>query len=272
METKKFTLKLCGNRRPVRSFWAVRLGVLAAIGAGVLLSGCDTRDVSMQVELAALREKIRKAEAERDLAAKDKSAAEQNLEKGSLLPVATLKDGLGKAMKSLEQNAISAFPGYRPAPGKYSRIFYAYDAADPYRTNLELWLVPISGSALTPELPKVAVEIRAGADGVWQVPGQSTLRELQAAAVAKTSSDGRAPADPPTASSPPQKRPQPPAQQPVQQPSQPAGGSARMIDWGDSSQRSSGGQPAPEQSAPRKPQPSGNAPRATESHEIRFNN
>ena len=227
----------------------------------------------MQVELAGLREKIRKAEADRDLAAKDKTSAEQSLERGSLLPVATLKEGLGKAMKSLEQNAIAAFPGYRPAPGKAGRIFYIFESADPYRATLELSLVPISGSALTPELPKVTVEARAGIDGVWQVPSQSTLRELQAAAVAKTGADRRAPAEPPA--TPPPKRPQPQpaqqAQQPVQQLSQPSSGSAKVIDWGDAPSGGGDRQPAPEQPAPRKPQPSGNSPRATESHEIRFN-
>jgi len=268
VEIKNFTLTKSGNGRSGGSFHVrQRACLLAVLAGGLVLSGCDTRDVSMQVELASLREKIRKAEAERDLAAKDKTEAEQSLERGSLLPVATLKDGLGKAMKSLEQNAIAAFPGYRPAPGKAGRIFYAYETTDPYRSTLELNLVPISGSALTPELPKVAVEIRAGSDGVWQVPGQSTLRELQAAAVAKTSADRRAPAEPP-ASAPPQKRPQ----QAVQQPAQPPGGSARVIDWGDSQSSSGERQPAPEQPASRKPQPSGNAPHATESHEIRFNN
>ena len=228
----------------------------------------------MQVELAGLREKIRKAEAERDLAAKDKAEAEQSLERGSLLPVEMLKDGLDKAMKSLEKNAIAAFPGYRPAPGKAGRIFYAYEMTDPYQTTLELNLVPISGSALTPELPKMVVEIRAGTDGVWQVPGQPRLRELQAAAVARTSAVQRAPSEPPAASVP-QKRPQQAAQQQAPQLAQPPGGSARIINWGDSQSRSGAtqpapAQPAPEQPAPRNPQPSGNTPRATESHEIRF--
>ena len=162
---------------------------MAGLAALILLSGCDTRDVSIQVELAGLREKIRKAEAERDVAAKDKATAEQNLERGSLLSIASLKEGLGKAMKSLDQNAIAAFPGYRPAPVKAGRIFYVYELTDPYRCALELNLVPISGSALTPELPKITVEVRAGSDGVWQVPGLATLRELQAAAVAKAGAD-----------------------------------------------------------------------------------
>jgi hypothetical protein len=214
----------------------------------------------MQAELAGLREKIRKAEAERDLSAKDKTDTAQDPSRGSLLPADTLKENLNKAMKTLEQNAIAAFPGYRPAPGKIGRLFYVYDAADPYRATVELNLQPISGSALTPELPKVLLEARAGIDGVWQMPGQSTLRELQAAAVARNSGDRRAPEP----SAAPKVRSQPPGPQ--------SSGSARVIDWGDSrSSAEQRRQPAAEQPAARSQQPSGNTPRATESYEIRFN-
>jgi hypothetical protein len=258
METKNSILSRLRNHRrsgPIRIFARARMA--AGLAFLVMLSGCDNRDVSMQAELAGLREKIRKAEAERDLSAKDKTDANQDPSRGGLLPADTLKENLAKAMKALEQNAIAAFPGYRPAPGKIGRLFYVYDAADPYRATVELNLQPISGSALTPELPKVLVEARAGGDGVWQMPGQSTLRELQAAAVARNSGDRR-PAEPAA-----KIRSQPPGPQ--------SSGSARVIDWGDPRNSAEPRQPAAEQPAARSQQPSGNTPRATESYEIRFN-
>jgi len=222
----------------------------------------------MQAELAGLREKIRKAESERDLAAKDKAAAEQGLARGNILPVASLKEGLDKGLKSLDQTAKAAFPGYRPAPAKAGRIFYLYESSDPYRATVELNLVPISGSALTPDLPKVVFESRAGADGTWQMPGQSVLRELQAAAVARSSpaAERKPQAEPAPA---PPSRPQQSAQQPQPQPQQ--GGSARVIDWGDSRGGGEARKPPADQPAPKSAQPSGNTPRAAESYEIRFN-
>jgi len=236
----------------------------AAAALAIFLSGCESRDVSLQAELAGLREKIRKSEMERDLAVRDRSDAEKELARGSLLPVATLRDALGDALKPLEQSAASAFPGYRPVPPKVGRIFYLYEAAAPYRAPVELALHPISGSALTPELPKIVFEARAGADGAWQMPSASTLRELQAEALARSTS-GPVQQQAPVLSG----RPQTPAQ--PQGP--PTSGGARVIDWGDS--RSAGSARQPEQpaapSAPRAPQQSGNTPRAAESYEIRFN-
>ncbi len=235
------------------------LPLFAALPWIVLLSGCDRQDVSLQAELASLREKIRLAEADRDLAAKDQAAAKQEASRASLLPVADLKESLGKAMKSFEQNAIAAFPGYRPSPGKAGRIFYVYEAAEPYRASLELILVPISDSALTPELPKVLVEARAGVDGLWQMPSQAALREFQAAAVARSAGDRR-PLQEPAA---------PKSRNPAPQPAPQPGGSARVIDWGDSQGPAEARKPEPP--AQRSSQPSGQAPRAAESYEIRFN-
>ncbi|MEI8311985.1 MAG: hypothetical protein WCH98_14645, partial [Verrucomicrobiota bacterium] len=167
---------------------------LPAVFASIcFLGGCENRDVSLQSELAGLREKIRKAEQERDQAERDRVTAEQALARGSLLPAPTLKEGLDRALKSLEQTAAATFPGYRPAPVKAGRIFYLFESDAPYRSSVELSLVPISGSALTPELPKLVVEARAGLDGEWQMPGQAALREFQAAAVARSSMPGDRP-------------------------------------------------------------------------------
>lgn len=284
METKNSILKLCDsceeadgtpalpgsalsergrgrNKPPVRVF-------AAAAALALFLSGCESRDVSLQAELAGLREKIRKSEQERDLAVRDRSDAEKELARGSLLPVATLRDALGDALKPLEQSAASAFPGYRPAPPKAGRIFYLYEAAAPYRAPVELALHPISISALTPELPKIVFEARAGADGAWQMPSASMLRELQAEALARSTSvpfQQQAPVPP--------GRPQASAQPPAQPQGPPTSGGARVIEWGDS--RGAGSARQPEQptapSAPRAPQQSGNTPRAAESYEIRFN-
>lgn len=235
----------------------LRMLLPAVFASLFFLGGCESHDASLQAELAVLREKIRKAEQERDLASKEKADAEQALARGCLLAVATLKDGLDRSLKSLEQSATAAFPGYRPAPLKAGRIFYLYESDAPYRSPVELSLVPISGSALTPELPKMVVEARAGLDGEWQMPGQAALRELQAAAVARSSGPGdRRPQAEPTA--PSQNRPDPQV------------GSVKMINWGDPS-AGTVPRPASEQTAPRGSQPSGNTPRATESYEIRFN-
>jgi hypothetical protein len=263
VETKNFFHQIPQTRLPRRGAGHLFscLPVFASLPLLVFLSGCDRQDVSLQAELASLREKIRLSEADRDLAVKDKAAAEQEAARSSLLAVAALKESLGKAMKSFEQNAAAAFPGYRPSPGKAGRIFYVYEAAEPYRASLELVLVPISDSALTPELPKVLVEARAGVDGVWQMPSQAALRELQAAAVARNTGDRRPQQEP----APPKSRTQQPSAQPAQQP----GGSARVIDWGDS--QGSGETRKPEPPAQRSSQPSGNTPRAAESYEIRFN-
>ena len=256
METK-ISIRTEFAPHPGRAVFFQQMFLPVVFALAVFLGGCENRDASLQAELAGLREKIRKTEQERDQAAKDKAVAEQSLARGSLLPAATLKEGIDRALKSLEQTAAATFPGYRPAPIKAGRIIYLYESKEPYRSPVELSLVPISGSALTPELPKMVVEARAGLDGEWQVPGQAALRELQVAAVARSSATT-------------DRRPQAEPAAPSQNRQEPQVGSVKVINWGDPP----GGavpRPAAGQAPPRSSQPSGNTPRATESYEIRFN-
>jgi hypothetical protein len=234
---------------------------IAAAGLVWIFSGCENRDVSLQAELAGLREKIRKAEEERDLALRDRSDAEKELARGSLLPVATLRSALDDALKGLTQSAASAFPGYRPAPPRAGKIFYLYESSAPYRAPVELALVPVSGSALTPELPKIVFEARAGSDGTWQMPPASVLRELQSEAVARNTAEPAPQQDPVR---PGRSQPSAPPQSP------PNAGGARVIDWGDSKNNDAARQPD-QPAPPQAPRQSGNTPRAAESHQIRFN-
>jgi hypothetical protein len=209
-----------------------------------LVAGCESGEVSLQKELAELREKARQAEEELSRSIRDKSAAEEKLSRVQLQSTETLRANFDQSRRRLEQDLISSFPGYRPAAINTGRLAYVYDNAEPYRLLLEVKLRPASSSALTPEVPPLVFEARAAADGIWQTPTQAALREMLAANSAQAASDSRTPPRTPDSS-------------------KPTAPGARTINWPSSS-------PAQPPSIPTGA-PSGNTPRASESYEIRFN-
>jgi hypothetical protein len=236
-----------------------RMG-LAALSTCALAS-CEGGDASLQNELAELREKVRRAEQERDSAVQEKSRQAEQPAGVEIQPISTLQTKFEEAAKRFEQDVIATFPGYRPASIKRGKFAYVFDEQDPYRLLLELSLRPNSTSALTPEVPPIVFEARGTVDGEWKMPGQAALREMQAAASARAASQSHA-----------GRRSQEPAL-----PSQPSataqsskGSGARVVSWGDDDssapQQSSRPQDAPAPSGT----PSANTPRATESYEIRF--
>jgi hypothetical protein len=245
---------------------SLRRGVrFARMGLAVLstcaLASCERGDVSLQNELAELREKVRRAEQERDSAVQEKSRQLEQPAGVEIQPISTLQTKFEEAAKRFEQDVIATFPGYRPTSIKRGKFAYVFDEQDPYRLLLELSLRPNSTSALTPEVPPIVFEARGTVDGEWKMPGQAALREMQAAASARAASQSHA-----------GRRSQEPAL-----PSQPSataqsskGSGARVVSWGDDDssapQQSSRPQDAPAPSGT----PSANTPRASESYEIRF--
>jgi hypothetical protein len=236
--------------RCLRLDWA-RLALLAAC----LLASCEGRDASLQSELAQLREKVRRAEQERDQALRDKSNATKPPSGAELQPLSALEGKFDEAAKRFEQDVIATFPGYRPASIRRGKFAYLLDEEDPYRTPVELSLRPNSASALTPDVPPVVFEARATKNGEWKMPGQAALREMQAVASARAASEsqaGRPALESPSAS----------------QPSK--GANSRTISWGDGASSASQ-RPQPPQDPPAaRATPGTSAPRASESYEIRF--
>jgi hypothetical protein len=235
--------------------------VLAMLSA-CLLASCEGRDVSLQNELAELRERVRRAEQERDSAIQEKSRQPEHVAGVEIQPVSSLQTKFEEAAKRFEQDVIATFPGYRPASIRRGKFAYVFDEQDPYRILLELSLRPNSTSALTPEVPPISFEARGTVDGEWRMPGQAALREMQAAASARAASQShagrRAAQEPPS--------PQPPATA-----QSPKGSGPRVVNWGDE-ESSAPQQPSRPQDSPAQPaSPNANSPRASESYEIRFN-
>ena len=170
-------------RRVLRLAW-MGLAMLSAC----LLASCEGRDVSLQNELAELRERVRRAEQERDSAMQEKSRQPERAAGVEIQPVSTLQTKFEEAAKRFEQDVIATFPGYRPASIRRGTFAYVFDERDPYRILLELSLRPNSTSALTPEVPPITFEAQGTVDGDWKMPGQAALREMQAAASARAAS------------------------------------------------------------------------------------
>jgi hypothetical protein len=143
-------------RRRLRLAW-MGLALLAAC----LLASCEGGDVSLQGELAELRERVRRAEQERDRAMREKSREAEHHAGVEIQPVSTLQKKFEEAAKRFEQDVIATFPGYRPASIKHGKFAYVFDEQDPYRIPVELSLRPNSASALTPEVPQFSSR-RAG--------------------------------------------------------------------------------------------------------------
>jgi hypothetical protein len=227
-----------------------------ALLAACLLASCEGRDASLQSELAQLREKVRRAEEERDQALRDKSNAPKPPSGAELQPLSALEGKFDEAAKRFEQDVVATFPGYRPASIRRGKFAYLLDEGDPYRTPVELSLRPNSASALTPDVPPVVFEARATKNGEWKMPGQAALREMQAAASARAASESQAGHPAPESPS-------------ASQPSK--GASSRSISWGDGASSASQ-RPQPPQDPPAaRATPGTAAPRASESYEIRFN-
>jgi hypothetical protein len=239
---------------PHRCLRLVRAGL--ALIAGCFLASCEGRDSGLQSELAELREKVRRAEQERDQALRDKDNEMKRLAGAEIQPLSALEKKFEEAARRFEQDAIATFPGYRPASIKRGKFAYLLDEHDPYRTPVELSLRPNSPSALTPDVPPVVFEARASTNGEWKMPGQAALREMQAAASARAASQshaGRRASESPSASQPAK------------------GANSRTISWEDGDSSASQRPQAP-QDSPTAPAPPGSgAPRASESYEIRFN-
>ena len=210
----------------------------------------------MQSELAELRERVRRAELERDEAVREKSQEVKHPAGLEIQPVSTLQKKFEEATKRFEQDVIATFPGYRPASVKRGKFLYVFDEQDPYRIPVELSLRPNSVSALTPEVPPVVFEARGTVDGEWKMPGQAALREMQAAASARAASQSHAGRRAPEPASPLQA---------------PKGSSARIISWADEDSSAPRQSSRPQDSPAAAATPSANTPRATESYEIRFN-
>jgi hypothetical protein len=244
MKTKN---SLCRFLRPA----SMGIGLLAAC----LLASCEGRDVSLQNELAELRERVRRAERERDQAIQRKSREAERLAGVEIQPVSTLQKKFEEAAKRFEQDVIATFPGYRPASIKRGKFFYVFDEQDPYRTPVELSLRPNSASALTPEVPSVFFEARGTADGEWKMPGQAALREMQAAASARAASQSHAGRRAQETPSPSQ---------------QSKGAGARIVSWADENPSAPQQSTRPQDSPAAPSTPSANTPRASESYEIRF--
>ncbi|MFZ0710953.1 MAG: hypothetical protein WAM53_13010, partial [Terrimicrobiaceae bacterium] len=130
--------------RVLRLAW-MGLAMLSAC----LLASCEGRDVSLQNELAELRERVRRAEQERDSAMQEKSRQPERAAGVEIQPVSTLQTKFEEAAKRFEQDVIATFPGYRPASIRRGKFAYVFDERDPYRILLELSLRPNSTSALT---------------------------------------------------------------------------------------------------------------------------
>jgi hypothetical protein len=224
-----------------------------------LLTSCEGGDVSLQKELAELRERIRRAEQERDQAIRQKGEEADHRLGLEIRPVSVLQAKFEEAAKRLEQDAVASFPGYRPAGLRRGRFLYVFDEEEPYRIALELSLRPNATSALTPEIPPIEFEARATADGEWKMPGPPTLREMQAAASARAASQsslGR------------RAQEQPSPFQPPGEGQASKGSAARIINWDERGvpppspgAAESRGEPAP---------PGSKTPRASESYEIHF--
>jgi hypothetical protein len=244
-------------RRRLRLAW-MGLALLTAC----LLASCEGGDVSLQGELAELRERVRRAEQERDQAMREKSLEAGHLAGVEIQPISTLQKKFEEAAKRFEQDVIATFPGYRPASIKYGKFAYVFEEQDPYRIPVELSLRPNSASALTPEVPPIVFQARGTADGEWKMPGQAALREMQAAASARAASQSHAERR--------SKEPASPSQPPATAQSS-KGPSARIVSWGD--ENSAAPQPSsrPQSSPAATATPSANTPRANESYEIRFN-
>lgn len=210
----------------------------------LMMAGCEGREVSLQKELAELREKARLAQEELSQSVREKAATEEKLSRVQLQTTETLRANFEQSRRRLEQDLISSFPGYRPAEINTGRLAYVYDNSEPYRLLLEVKLRPASSSALTPDVPPLVFEAKAGADGIWQTPTQAALRGMLAASSAQAASESRTPTRPPESSKPP-------------------ASNARTINWPSSAPTQ---QPAIPTGAS-----SGNTPRASESYEIRFN-
>ena len=243
-------------RRVLRLAW-MGLAMLSAC----LLASCEGRDVSLQNELAELRERVRRAEQERDSAMQEKSRQPERAAGVEIQPVSTLQTKFEEAAKRFEQDVIATFPGYRPASIRRGKFAYVFDEQDPYRILLELSLRPNSTSALTPEVPPITFEARGTVDGDWKMPGQAALREMQAAASARAASQSHT-----------GRRAQEPAAPPPPGAAQSSKGSGpRVVNWGDE-ESSAPQQPARPQDSPSRPaSPNTKSPRANESYEIRFN-
>ena len=245
---------------PRRRLWLARMGL--ALLCACLLASCEGGDVSLQNELAELRERVRRAELERDQAMQEKSPEVKHLAGVEIQPISTLQKKFEEASKRFEQDVIATFPGYRPASVKRGKFVYVFDEQDPYRISVELGLRPNSASALTPEVPPIVFEARGTADGEWKMPGQAALREMQAAASARAASQshagrrGQEPASPsqPSATAQPSKGP-----------------GARIVTWGDKNSSAPQQSSRPQDSPAATATPSANTPRANQSYEIRFN-
>lgn len=220
------------------------------LGMAVLFTGCEGRDQALQQELAELRERTRVASEEAD-------AAKARLAGSEFKSLESLKASLEAASKKLGTDLAAAFPGYRTESVTASEIVFVLGEKEaPYRTTLEFRLKPSSPSALTPEMPPVITKVGADPAGVWKMPGQPQLREMQAAASAKATAQAQRQADPRPASHPPSPPTQPTAQTPQAPPQPPSPSrqpaphdpSARVISWGD--ERPAPSAPSPEASGP----------------------
>ena len=242
--------------RVLRLAWTV-----FAMLSACLLASCEGRDVSLQNELAELRERVRRAEQERDSAIQEKSRQPDHAAGVEIQPVSTLQTKFEEAAKRFEQDVIATFPGYRPASIRRGKFAYVFDEQDPYRILLELSLRPNSTSALTPEVPPITFEARGTVDGEWRMPGQAALREMQAAASARAASQSHA-----------GRRAQEPASPQAPATAQSSKGSGpRVVNWGNEDS-SAPLQPSRPQDSPAQPaSPNANSPRASESYEIRLN-
>jgi hypothetical protein len=226
---------------------------------GLLLS-CEGGDVSLQKELAELRERIRRSEQERDQAIRQKNDEADHRLGLEIHPVAVLQAKFEEAAKRLEEDVVASFPGYRPAALRRGKFIYVFDEEEPYRISLELSLRPNATSAQTPEVPPISFEARGTADGEWKMPGQPALREMQAAASARAASQsslGRRAQEQPS-----------PFQSPGDGQSS-KGYGARVINWDERGAPPS--QPSRPTDSRSEPAPPGSkTPRASESYEIRF--
>ena len=237
-------------------------GMGLALFTACLLASCEGRDVSLQSELSELRERVRRAEQERDQAMREKSRESGPLAGVEIQPVSILQKKFEEAVKRFEQDVIATFPGYRPASIKRGKFEYVFDEQDPYRIPVELSLRPNSASALTPEVPPIAFEARGTADGEWKMPGQAALREMQAAASARAASQSHAERRAQESASP---------SQPPTTAQSPKGPSARIVSWGNEDSAAPQQSSRPLDSPAPRATPSANTPRANESYEIRFN-
>ena len=228
-----------------------RLVILALTGC--MIVGCESRDASLQAEMAELKEKAR-------IAVEESEQAKARLAKVQLLSAESLKSSLEPSLQKLGPQLVAAFPGYRPDTVKAGRLFYVFNEEQaPYRAVVQFQLKPVSVSALTPEIPPVEIEFQALRSGEWQTPPATVLRELQAAASARAANRSSAPAQRPASDQRPEK--------PV-----PADPNTRVISWGDGSAPSQG-RPVNNTSPQEATAPSvpSNLPSAEQTFEIRFN-